>query len=120
MTRHRRLLRLSLEDAGLVIMNTAEPFEMKIVELFRFADHRTVFVGPIHGAKSFIGPCRCDLVIDGNVFHTVTIEGEMIADREPPNGHRALSTLDNVSLDINRVGDHSYLLVHNPQLNSAP
>src|SRR5207302_764843 len=79
-------------------MNAMTPFEMKIIELFRFADGRTVFVGPIQGNVQFIRPCRCELLVDGVPRSVIQIEGEMIPNRTP-EGYRSVSTRDTVCLE---------------------
>ena len=75
-------------------MSAMTPFEMKIIELFRFADGRTVLVGPIQGNVKLIRPCRCELLIDGVPRSVIQIEGEMIPDRTSPEGYRSVSTRD--------------------------
>lgn len=80
-------------------MNGMTPFEMKIIELFRFVDGRTVFVGSIEGDVKFIPPCRCELLVDGVPTAALQIEGEMIPDRTSPAGYRSVSTRDAVCLE---------------------
>ena len=80
-------------------MKTATSFEMTIVDLFRFSDGRTVFVGRIDGEAKFIRPCRCELRVDGVLRSVIQLEGEMMPDRNSPEGYRSVSTRDSVSLD---------------------
>ena len=80
-------------------MSAMTPFEMKITDLFRFADGRTVFVGPIEGDVKFVPPCRCELLVDGVPTCAIQIEGEMIPNRTSPEGYRSISTRDAVCLE---------------------
>jgi hypothetical protein len=84
-------------------MNTPTAFEMKIVEMFRFSDGRTVFVGPIETDAQFLGACRCELVVDGVSRSVVSIEGEMMPDRQHEEGYRSLSTTDAVALERHTI-----------------
>ena len=81
---------------------TAMPlFEMKIIDLFRFADGRTVFVGPIKGDVKFVRPCRCELLVNGVPTCAIQIEGEMIPDRTSPEGYRISKMVEGI--DARRV-----------------
>ncbi|MEA1950932.1 MAG: hypothetical protein U9N87_06075 [Planctomycetota bacterium] len=84
-------------------MNTVTTFEMKIVEMFRFSDGRTVFVGPIETNASFLGACRCELVVDGVSTSIINIEGEMMPDHQHEKGYRSLSSLDAVDLESDAI-----------------
>lgn len=53
-------------------------FEMLIKEIFNFHDGRTVFVGDIFGNNEFIKECDCEILIDGQFFGKIHIEGEML------------------------------------------
>jgi hypothetical protein len=91
-------------------MSAMTPFEMKIIELFHFADGRTVLVGPIEGNVKFIRPCKCELLVDGVPRSVIQIEGEMITDRGLPEGYRSISTRDAVSLDRQLLSTSECLL----------
>jgi hypothetical protein len=79
-------------------MNNTLEFEMRIVDLFKFSDGRTVFVGPITGSINFVRSCNCQLIVDGTAQGTIQIESEMIPDGQHPEGHRSLSTREPVPL----------------------
>lgn len=78
-------------------------FEMRIADVFKFGDGRTVFVGPITGSTNFVHACTCELTVDGAKRGIVQIEGEMITDGRHPDGHRSLSTKEPESLERNTV-----------------
>ncbi len=80
-------------------MNMMTCFELKMVDLFRFADGRTVLVGPVEGDVKFIRSCKCELLVDGVPKSIIHIEGEMMPDRASPEGYRSVWTRDAVSLD---------------------
>ena len=79
-------------------MTTQTVFEMRIVDMFRFADGRTVFVGSVTDGPPFIRPCRCSLVVDGTQRAVIGLEGEMVPDRRHPEGYRSVSTRDETNL----------------------
>jgi hypothetical protein len=80
-------------------MPTKTFFEMRVVEVFRFADGRTVFVGTVDPDVPIIAASECDLFVDGTQKATCVIEGEMIPDRRQETGFRSVSTKSNVELD---------------------
>jgi hypothetical protein len=80
-------------------------FEMRVVELFRFGDGRTVFAGPITSDAGIIGRCDCRLVVGGVERATIQIEGEMIPNGSHPEGHRSVSTRQQVPLERDTVRD---------------
>jgi hypothetical protein len=73
-------------------------FEMKVVDVFRFADGRTVFFGHIKTTANFIGPCACELLVDGNREATLRLEGEIVPDPLPADGSRVLCTRDQIGI----------------------
>ena len=72
--------------------------EMRVVDLFRFNDDRTGFVGPVKGDVAFLGQPTCRLVVNGIERAIGDLVGEMIPDRIHPEGHRAVSTQQSVPL----------------------
>ncbi len=80
-------------------MPTTTVFEMKIIEVFHFADGRTIMVGPVGIDTPFIEPCGCQLLVNGIPQGSLKIEGEMIPDRTHDAGYRVVSTHCVVQLD---------------------
>jgi hypothetical protein len=78
-------------------------FEMHVSEVFDLSDGRTVFVGSIDSESPFLGPGPCELWIEGELVSTFEIEGEMLPDRWTSAGQRAVSTLEAVEVDRNRI-----------------
>jgi hypothetical protein len=74
-------------------------FDMRIVEMFRFADGRTVLVGSVTGGPPFIVPCRCTLFVDDTQRAVIRLDGEMFPDRRHAEGYRSVSTKDEVNLE---------------------
>lgn len=72
--------------------------QLDVIEVFRFSDGRTVFVGPVHGDLKYIPPCDAELVVNGNVVGTVHLEGEMMPNGQQPVGYRSVATSDVVDL----------------------
>jgi hypothetical protein len=84
-------------------MNNHLEFEMRIHDLFKFSDGRTVFVGTVTSPTNFIQACKCQLIVNSTVQEMIQIEGEMIPDRPHPEGYRSLSTREPVQLDRETV-----------------
>jgi hypothetical protein len=80
-------------------MKALAPFSMRVVDVFRFADGRSVFIGPVEGDVKFIRPCKCELLVDSVLSSFIQIEGEMMTDPASPEGYRSVYTRDIVSLD---------------------
>jgi hypothetical protein len=76
---------------------------MRIAELFRFSDGRTVFVGKVEGETKFIRPCQCELLMDGVRQALVEVEGEMIACGSQPAGFRSVATRAAIALDTQQL-----------------
>lgn len=70
--------------------------ELKVLDVFRFQDGRTVFVGPVQSETKYISRSQADLVVDGHVVAIVELEGEMIPNGRHPLGYRSVSTIDAV------------------------
>jgi hypothetical protein len=81
-------------------------FEMEVVDVFSFENGTVVFTGPIETSAKFIGPCKCEIVQDGEVKASLRIDGEMIPSTplEKRTAHRAISTREAVDLDAIGVG----------------
>lgn len=80
-------------------MTTQTVFDMRIVDMFRFGDGRTVLIGSVTGGPPFIVPCRCCLLVDDTQRAVIWLEGEMFPDRRHPEGYRSVSTRDEVNLE---------------------
>jgi hypothetical protein len=75
-------------------METSFCQQLDVVEIFRFADGKTVFVGPLHGDAKYVPPCNAELVVNGHTVGVVHLEGEMMPNGRHPKGYRSLSTTD--------------------------
>ncbi len=87
------------------IQTTQNSFRMEVLDVFRFGEGRTVFVGPVEG-EQHIGPCDCALVVDGAARQEFRLEGEMITDTKHPKGYRSISTLTAIDLDTSELKGH--------------
>lgn len=79
-----------------------ELFEMLIADVFYMSGGRITFGGTVSGTENFIGPCQCEVVVDGKQFAIIKLEGEMM----PTSMHknlRSVSTLDPLKLDKDLV-----------------
>lgn len=75
-------------------------FEMLIEEIFNFQDGRTVFIGSIAGDEKFIKECDCEILIDGQFFSKIHIEGEML----PCNSKSKLRSISTVNkIDVSKL-----------------
>ena len=72
---------------------------MTIRDVFAFTDGRTVFTGEVEDAPNFIGPCDCELAVEGRGPTRLRIEGEMF---HAAPGQRGLSTVDTVDVSLIR------------------
>ncbi len=77
-------------------------FHMLVKDIFFFRDGRTVFAGPIEeGEKAIVEPGPGTILIDGETFKTVHVEGELIPSRPSTQKRhevRAVSTRDSTGL----------------------
>jgi len=74
---------------------------MTIRDVFAFTGGRTVFTGEVEDAPNFIGPCDCELAVEGRGPTRLRIEGEMF---HAAPGQRGLSTVDPVDVPLIRAG----------------
>lgn len=91
-------------------MSVVTGFEMKIVDIFHFADGRTVFVGKVDRDTRYIRPCQCELLINGIPKAVIQIEGEMMPDGTSPEGLRSVSTRDPIAADKKSILDSDFRL----------
>jgi len=63
------------------------PFEMKVEDVFRFANGTTLFLGTITSEAKFIGACDCEIIVDGKarlsayvseVYRDLSNSGELV------------------------------------------
>jgi hypothetical protein len=78
-----------------------KPFEMAVKDTFKLEDGTTAFMGVIETKSDFIGPCDCEIVLEGQVKASIRIDGEMIVKRKK-TPHRAISTKQ--SIDLAAIG----------------
>jgi hypothetical protein len=81
-------------------MKTISAHELCVVEVFRFADGRTVFVGPMPEGTPFIPACSADLLVNDRVVASLRLEGEMLPEGRHPVGYHSVSTADAVDSSI--------------------
>src|SRR5258708_35451275 len=77
-----------------------KPYELNVVELFRFGDGTTVFVGPLTPPEKTIVPCRVEVLRDGVHLTEVNLVGERSGGRNVPEGYRAVFTADKLEVDL--------------------
>jgi hypothetical protein len=88
------------------------PFEMQIVEAFRFRDGRTVLVGPVTGDETLIKAGCCTLFAGSTQHAILSLEGEMLPDGlRVRRGLRAVSTREPLKLDREELACGGYRLV---------
>ena len=76
-------------------------FEMNVTDVFAFEDRRTAFVGRVNPSDFLtIGPCECDLLVDGVPTRRFKLEGEMI--HRSPEGLRSVTTAETVDVELIR------------------
>lgn len=78
-------------------------FKMKIGEVFRFQDGRTVLVGPVEGTLARLPACTCELLVNGAKRQEIRIEGEMMPGSPHDQGYRSVSSKDAVQLESEEV-----------------
>ena len=79
-------------------------FDLRICDIFRLSDQRTVIVGVIDDHPNRIGATDCRIVVDGVEKGTITINGEELLENAQRNRDtRALSTNDQVPLDSETI-----------------
>lgn len=79
-------------------------FELRICEIFRLSDLRTIIVGVIDDHPDRIGATQCSVVVDGVAKGTITITGEELLENARRNqDKRALSTSERLALDAETI-----------------
>jgi len=91
-------------------MTVKQDFELRVRDVFQFANGQTVFVGPVEGSSSYVGPQTCELLVDGARRQVLQLEGEMLPDPRRDNGYRSVSTKDKVDLSTSDLTDHACIL----------
>ena len=64
---------------------------MRVRDLYRFSDGRSVFVGPIESGPPSITAATCDVLVDGDLVQQVEVTEEL-PERREPSPDRVLST----------------------------
>ena len=81
-------------------MKTTTSCELRVSEVFRFEDGRTVFAGRLLGDEIYIPPCRAELLVNGNVVAVLHVEGEMLPNGDHGAGWRSVSTTEAIGPDV--------------------
>jgi hypothetical protein len=74
-------------------------FRMKVLNIFRLSNGRTVFAGDISGHPGLIKSCSCELRREDIVRDVIEIEGEQIVKKVDPNNTlRSLATIKDIDM----------------------
>lgn len=92
-------------------MVKAMKFEMKVMNVFRLSNGRTVLAGLIDGHPELIRSCTCELQLDGGVHQRFECEGEQIVKKHSENDLRAVATVADVSLTSEDAKSGNWMLV---------
>jgi hypothetical protein len=68
---------MAIEGYGLMTTHS-DSFVMKIDEVFRFEDGRTIFVGVVETPSTRVDPRTCELLVDGRIIQVLKVEGERL------------------------------------------
>ena len=49
---------------------------------------------------AFVGTCRCQLLLDGEVVQSLDLEGEMLPEKRQATGQRGFATFDAVLIGV--------------------
>lgn len=91
-------------------MATREKFALNVKDVFRFKNGQTILVGPIETDQSFIGPQKCELLVDGVHRQILRIEGEMIPNVPDHKKYRSLSSKEPINLGADELEEHNVIL----------
>jgi hypothetical protein len=89
---------------------------MKVLNIFRLSNGRTVFAGEISGHPGLIKSCSCELHCGDLVRDVIEIEGEQIVKKvDPKNKLRSLATVKSVVMtkDEAQSGDWELVPINN-------
>lgn len=95
---------LDWSEAAMKLPARRSRFVMKIKDIFKFEDGRTVFAGVVVDGPKYISAGDCELFVNDELEAAFRIEGEMIPLRRPRSDLRAVSTTEDVDTDrIRRI-----------------
>lgn len=77
--------------------------ELKVIDVFAFADGRTVFSGKLQSDADYIRSCDAEVIIDGQSVGVIRIEDEMLPLNSSSKSIRSVATLDNINVDVVRL-----------------
>lgn len=87
-------------------------FEMKIANIFRLSDGRTILAGLITDHDTLIGGCRCALTSGTELRQLINCEGEQIVKKaDLTNVMRAIATSEVVNLSAEEAQSGNWRLV---------
>ena len=81
-------------------------WEMKVLDVFYLTSGHTVLVGRVQDRKELIGKCMVEIILDGKEIKIITIDGEWLTGNNHPEGHRAISTTEPLTLTPALVVHH--------------
>lgn len=74
-------------------------FNMKVLNIFRLSNGKTIFAGEVSGHPDLIKSCNCELRSGDTIRDVIQIEGEQIVKKiDPKNQMRALATIKAISM----------------------
>jgi len=89
-------------------------FEMRINDVFRLSNGRTVFSGKVVGYDELVGSCKCLLLKGDERKQEFLLEGEMIIKKTDKNNlYRALATTESVELSAENAKTGEWRLIGN-------
>jgi hypothetical protein len=86
-------------------------FEMRIMNVFRLSNGRTVFGGLVSGHPELVRACKCELQFEGECRQKLECEGEQIALKHSQNDLRAIGTVEHVSLTPDEAQSGGWKLI---------
>ncbi|QDH70168.1 hypothetical protein [Marilutibacter alkalisoli] len=86
-------------------------FEMKILNVFRLSNGRTVLGGLVANHPQLIKACDCELISEEGVRQRISLEGEQIVKKISTNDLRALATVENVMLTEEEAQSGNWRLI---------
>ncbi|WP_299623903.1 hypothetical protein [Pelagibius sp.] len=87
-------------------MTDGSDFSFAVLDIFQFADGRTLFTGRVEGEVGWIREGLYDLVVDGRKIQQLKLEGENIPKKLAPSDLRSISTRDSVDVSKEMLSNH--------------
>lgn len=81
-------------------------FNLKITDIYKLSDGRTILAGVLTGTCPFSPTISCDLIVDGKFLQRVRLDGERLIPSQRLKGSpdmRHFETMDDLSLSSGDV-----------------